>query len=199
MIPFTDYARISNTYCLCYFGRSTEYLLQLIYLMPYIQSRLDGLHIYLCSKDEDYHIIESYPLSIKRTQLNEYKPMLGYIKELTYEKEHPIESIMNELGLNNYVVQDRQREKLFNTCYIAPFSHYPTRDLNNQQIETIKKLIIAERYEITEDVNFDWIIGVECPMLFEAAKKGIRTTLVNNGLGSKLFQNMFPFCDIKSI
>lgn len=199
MIPFTDYARISNNYCLCYFGRSTEYLLQLIYLMPYIQDRLSGLNIYLCAKDEDFHIIELYPLSIKRSELNDYKPLLGYIKELVYENIHPIQGIINELDIKNYVVQNQCNSRSISKCYIAKHSHYPTKDLNNQQIEHIKKMIANEGYEITDTCDFDWIIGVECPLLYKSAESSIRSTLIDNGLGSKLFKNMFPFCDIKSI
>ncbi len=196
MIPFSKYSKISNNYCLCYFGRATEYLLQLIYLMPHIKSKLVGLNIYLCCKDEDYHIIQNYELSIKRSQLNELKPNFGYVKELEYEQKHPVENIMRELEIQDWSVEVPKKDIMFNNCFIAKNSHYPTTDLNAKQIELIKQIAIKEGYNITDQaINFDWIIGVESPILFESAKNGIRATLVETGVGTTLFQKMFPFCN----
>jgi hypothetical protein len=37
-----------------------------------------------------------------------------------------------------------------------------------------------------------WVIGVEAAPLFEAAARGIKTSLVPTGLGATIYQRMFP-------
>ncbi len=41
MISFIEYAKISDNYCICYFGYADEYLVQLRMLQPILEREFD--------------------------------------------------------------------------------------------------------------------------------------------------------------
>lgn len=198
MIAFEDYAKISNNYCLCYLGRSHEYLVQLMQLMPKILPKLQDINLYLCANDNCMHYIAKHPLTIKFSELPLFKDKLAHVKEIVYYDEHPIESIVNELEITN-IAMNIQESNHTNKCVILKNSFYPTRDLNDSQIKSIEQLAKTRGYFVAEDTsisNAGWVVGVESPDLFLAAEAGITTSLVKTGVGCNLFKKMFPFSEI---
>jgi len=56
---------------------------------------------------------------------------------------------------------------------------------------------INPKFEAIEQAG--WVVSVEQAALYEAAARGIKTTLVPTGIGQKLYQTMFPKGEIWKI
>ena len=194
MIRFTDYAKISNNYCICYFGHSNEYLVQLLLLQPIIESKLKGLNIFLGCKDECAHLLDGFEKTLKISDLKARKKDFAHIREIQFNGvDHPIESLMVEANIQHYVVPIKPSQRT-RKCVICTKGNYPTTPLMKSQIQHLKVTAMEEGYEPMLDVDVDdsgLVMGVECQRLFQAAAKGIETRLVPTGIGTRLYERMF--------
>jgi hypothetical protein len=194
MIRFTDYAKISNNYCICYFGHANEYLVQLRLLQPIIESRLKGLNIFLGCKDECVHLLAGFEKTLKISELKSRKDEFAHIREIQFNNiDHPIEALMSEANIQDYVVPIEPAART-RKCVICTKSHYPTMPLTKPQIKKLKSMAMEEGYEPMLDIDIGdagLVMGVECQEFFQAAAKGIETRLVPTGIGARLYEGMF--------
>ena len=202
MISFTDYSKIANNYCICYFGHSDEYLVQLRLLKPILEKEFSDLNIYIGCKDEKTHILGDCRNILKLTELKIRKKEFAYISELKYNgSTHPIEDLMVDSKIRNFAIPTQQTDKT-HKCVIVSNGSYPTTPLEKLKIENLKKIAITRNmsYELDTDIKgAGLVMGVESVQLCEAAANGIETILIPTGVGARLYQCMFPQIKILSI
>jgi len=192
-VVLPHYAKIKDRYCIGYFGRSNEYLVQLLLLRPNIEKELPGIQIYIACMDEVFHLLDGHPHVLTYSQLRENELNFAYIRNLTCDlQSHPIEVLMveSEIPLPVEVPEPPSGDH----CLISPEGVIPTHSLTQDQIAKCRELAEAEGLEVVVGNDFKgaaWVIGVENEYLFAAAAHGIQTALVPTGLGANLYQNMF--------
>lgn len=100
-VPFPEYAKIKNKYCLCYFGPNRDYVKQLKYVRPLMEKELPGTLIYLCCRDDFFNIFEGEDYTLPMSEIQKRKKEFAYIRELTYNMEdHPILAFLEESKIN---------------------------------------------------------------------------------------------------
>ena len=150
MIAFTKYAEIKDLYCLCYYGSSDEYLLQLWLVKPFIENKFPGIQIYLACKDEKKYLFLNNQFVFKKSTIN-YKNF-GYIREIKFNgKKHPIQELIDECEIANPVVCDCLEQEHNNKCVILTKANYPTTSLDQNKITILKK--------IAQHSGFDYCLG----------------------------------------
>jgi len=196
MIRFTNYANICNNYCICYFGYSDEYLVQLKLLQPIIERHMKGLNIYLGCRDEKVGILSGCERILKIADLKVRKDDFAHIRELQYNgSTHPIEDLMKEVGDIDYRINPSIQGDRTVKCVIITKSNHPTSSLLEKQTKTLSIMAKEEGYSVEFDSdisNSGLVMGVESYGLFEAASRGIETRLVPTGVGTRLYKRMFP-------
>jgi len=195
MIGYEQYARVKNNCCICYFGYSDEYLVQLRLLKPVIEHTLPGLRITLCCKDEKLPLVGDCE-TVRLSEIKLKKQSFAYLSELTFNGSmHPVEDLLVEIGVRTVNLGVPQRERLNNRCVIVTKGNYPTGPLTQSQIAWLHTMARQEGYEVF--VDEDWqnsslVMGVESVQLFEAAAHGVQTRLVSTGVGTRLYKMLFP-------
>lgn len=195
MIKFTDYAKIANNYCVCYFGQSDEYLIQLKNLKPILEKEFVNLTIYIGCKDDKIHVFNGQDHILKLSELKIRKNDFAHISELKFDGlNHPVEQFVLSSGIKNYSVPNQKTIKT-TKCVIVTKGSHPTKPLEESKIDKIKKFVTAQGmlYEINTNVcNAGMVIGVESFGVCEAASIGIETYLIPTGVGTNLYKKMFP-------
>ena len=101
MIPLSQYAKVKNRYCICYFGPSREYFEHLISIRPIIEKELPGIEIYLVCRDSFLYLAENQARIMNQSKLVEMKWQFGYIRELKSNfVNDPVKAILTESQLN---------------------------------------------------------------------------------------------------
>lgn len=192
MISFTDYAKIANNYCICYFGYADEYLVQLRLIKPLLEKKFPDINIYLGGKDEKTHILGNDDKVLKLSELKIRKTEFAHISEIKSNGEtHPIEDLLIGAGITNFAIDCPQSVKT-HKCVIISSGVFPTKPLEKDKIERLKKRT-PMHCEIDTDISgAGLVMGVESAALCEAAAMGIETVLVPTGVGSRLYKKMFP-------
>lgn len=195
MIEFEKYAQIKNRYCLCYFGTSDEYILQLWLYKPIIEHKYPGLQLFLGCRDEAANLINDEKYILRLSDLKSRRLDFGHIREISFDgKNHPIEKFINETDLSECVTDEIVEEKT-TQCVIITQGSYPTISLKENQIDYLKKMAISQGYSpiLNSPIeNSGLVMGVESFGLYKAASLGIETQLVPTGLGTNLYRKMFP-------
>lgn len=197
-MKFPDYVRVKNNYCICYFGRANEYLVQLRLILPRIQSIYPDIKIYIACKDE---LTKLVPGSLPLTKIKLLKKDFAYVFEIKCNSEvHPIEEFCNKSNIN-YKSICTNAETPTSICSIYSHGYYPTRSLNDKEIEYLVSYVKGKGFIPKINSDFEsagWVIGVENEYLFEGASKGIKTSLIRSGLGTDFYKKMFPCGEILS-
>lgn len=195
MIRFTDYANICNNYCICYFGYSDEYLVQLRLLQPIIERHMQGLNIFLGCRDEKIGILKGCDKTLRISDLKVRKDEFAHIRELQYNgSTHPVEDLMKEVGEIDYKTNTPPLHDRTVKCVIITKSNHPTSSLLEKQTKTLTLIAKEAGYSVEYDSdisNSGLVMGVESYGLFEAASRGIETRLVPTGVGTRLYKRMF--------
>lgn len=196
MIGYAQYSKIKDNYCICYFGHADEYLIQLRLLKDVMKRDFKGLNIYFGCKDEKVHLLNDCGNVLKVTQIKARKSEFAHIKEIKSNGiSHPIEDLLLGSGVTNMFVSDKQESET-TKCVIVTKGILPTGNIGDDKVKSLEIMAKEQGYHVSIDdkniIGAGWVIGVESPQLFEAAGKGIRTTLVPTGLGTRLYKNMFP-------
>jgi hypothetical protein len=195
MIKFSQYAKIKNNYCLCYFGHSDEYLVQLRLLKPVLESHFADLNLCFGCKDDKSHLLHGCEPILKVSEIKMKRHNFAHIRELRFNSTHPIEDLLVESGVTNFAIRNSVIPKTTNLCVIVKDGAYPTKPIERDLLKRLKSWVSSQGYhlEVGHDItNASWVVGVESVPLFEAAAKGIRTTLVPTGVGTRLYKHMFP-------
>ena len=193
MIEFFRYANVKDKYCVCYFGNSDEYLVQLRLLKGLLEKRFPGVKINFGCKDDKSHLLGGQSLTISRIKADRYE--FAHIREIAFNGiTHPIEEFAKESD----VVPRLEIVKLprtTNRCVVVTQSNYPTRPMERERFRLLMSKIHNDGYDIELNTNINnasLVAGVESVQLFEAAAQGIRTILVPTGVGENLYKTMFP-------
>jgi hypothetical protein len=201
-MPLPDYTKIKDNCCISYLGYASEYMVQLNCLLPYLEAALPGLNIYLCCRDDIYHWFDN-PKTFPLSEFEEKKNMFAHVKQLKSDMQsHPIINLLEESNIQYGSVAVSPTNNLSTKCVICPETTLPAHAMNDVQMDKAKRLANIEGYytEINTDVmDAGWVIGVENGPIFLAASKGIRTTLIPTGMGTKLYKTMFPNAEIFSV
>lgn len=186
-IDFNKFVKTKNNFYLAYFGPCHEYVEQLLFIKPFIEQQYN-VNIHIVCRDELQSIYKNIitqsnfdnNLIIKNRNYKEIKSNL---------REHPIELLINE---NNVIIPDviDNKNSNSNICIIYPNGIIPTKKLNDLEIELLINFCSMQGY--TVEINKDsreagWVVGVENLSLFQAAFSGIKTTLIDVGIGTNLF------------
>lgn len=202
-MEFSKYCKIKNNYCICYFGSADEYLLQLKFLKPIIEQYYKGIKIFIGCIDEKISIIEKFDEKFKMSEFKLKRYDFSHIKEIKFNgRNHPIEEFLEKSEIKQFVVCNKLNEEYSTKCVIVTKGNYPTNSLENYKIDKLKKIARQNGFDpvLDESINdAGLVMGVESYNLFLAASKGIKTTLVPTGLGTRLYKNMFPLGDIMNI
>lgn len=204
MISFTKYAKIKDFYCLCYYGNSDEYLLQLLLIKPFLENRFSGIKIRIgCKDDKKNMLFANNELFLSQSSIVSERLNFGYVREIRFNgKIHPIEEIIKECNIDNFTVVSDLQKDYNNKCVIITKGNYPTVSLEQDKIKILKSIGSQEGFEcfLDDDVSdAGLVMGVESWGLFEAASRGVRTKLWPTGLGTWLYKTMFPRGEIIKI
>lgn len=198
-IRYERFARIKDKVCVLYAGHCADYIILLKILRPVVESSLPGLHVFLACRDELMYLLKGCPKVLSRSKLKESLGDFGYVKEIEgcLRGAHPILEFLEESGIKIPVVCDHTNSPS-KLCCVFPEGSFPTKSLNPKQIERCRLLAAYAGYTVQvnpEHHTIDqagWVIGVEGAPLFEAAARGIKTSLVPTGLGTMIYQKLFP-------
>jgi len=196
MLALEQYAKIKNRYCLGYFGHCNEYLVQLRLIKPLLERKFNGLHLYLSCKDECVEYLQGCDNVVPMSSLRHKKIEFAHVKEVRCNgKIHPISLLLQECNITNCAIPIHPPKDHTNLCVIISKGSYPTCNLTQSQIQTLSKIAKDKGYEVQIDGNWQsagMALGVESIGLFEIASRGLYTTLVPTGIGTRLYENMFP-------
>lgn len=192
-LPFTKYAEIKDRYCICYFGPCDEYIIQLLYLRPFIESELPGLEIHIGCRDSMSYLSGSHRRIAPKSQIKDEKLNYAHLIELKCNMgEHPVYKLLQDSRLENMQVYKDVEPHHTRRCVICPHGTLPTKSMTDNQIRAIESRYRAQGFsDIYVSDNIEGagiVVGVESKGLFEAACKGVRTVLVPTGLGTQLYK-----------
>ncbi len=199
MIKFSQYAKVKNNYCLCYFGYSDEYLVQLRLLKPVLERHFPGITLCFGCKDDKTHLLCGCDPILKISEIKINRHNFAHIREIRLQDTHPIEDLLVESGITNFVIQHSILPRTTDRCVIIKDGAYPTKPIERNDLDRLKSWAAHQGYqvEVGKDItDVSWVVGVESVQLFEAAAKGIRTTLVPTGIGTRLYKLMFPKSEV---
>jgi hypothetical protein len=220
-IAFTYYAKIRNNYCISYYGLVPEYVVLLRYLRPYIKKVYPHLRIFISCRDEIMYLLEEESDIIGFSEIHNKKNDFAYIRELTtsIEPPHALETIILE-SLPNFVPEKLIPHTLSHRCLVCPDGAFPTQSYfdtnkicNYVESKGYKPTVVGsdihpgpsqveirpgcDKLRLLDDT--DWVIGVENEFIFEAIRRGIRTTLLPSGIGSNLYKLICPRGEILTL
>jgi hypothetical protein len=145
------------------------------------------------------YLLDGYPNVLPRSTLKKNLADFGYVKEIEgrLRGPHPILEYLEESNITMPVVCNEAKSDT-KLCCIYPEGSLPTRDLTPKQVERCRLLASYAGYGVQINPGYEmiheagWVIGVEGAPLFDAAAKGIKTSLVPTGMGTVIYQKMFP-------
>lgn len=196
VIGFAKYAKVKDRYCLCYFGPCDDYLVQLKLLRPVLESSFPGLKIGFGCRDEKTHIFDDCQYVMKASDIKVMREEFGHIREIRFNgTTHPVEDLLNECRIKQCAVPTPSPIDHTSKCVVVTKGHYPTKDLEKDKVERLKKMATESGYYVELDTDVGdagLVMGAESYKLFEAAGRGIQTKLLPTGLGTRLYKLMFP-------
>jgi hypothetical protein len=200
MIGLAKYSKIKDHYCLAYFGPNEEYLFQMRLFKPLIEKKFPGLKISFACRDEFFQVFSSEDSVVKVTELKSKRDDFAHVREISFNgKTHPIEDLLSDCGIEDYQLEKRTIEHPTVKAVVISKTHYPAKNLNEQQINNLKKIAKQMGYEPevdTEVSHAGLVLGVESKKLFEAAYQGAKVILVPTGVGTRLYSKSFPQIEI---
>lgn len=171
--------------------------MQLLYLLEAVEKELPGIEIHIACKPQLSYLRDHFKSGnrlITGKELDTLKNDFSYVRELKCDlQHHPVEALLNESDLNLSSLLPPEPQSPTRKCIICGSSLPPTKNLPS--IDHLVKKAIKEGYEPTTEQKIEgagWVIGVESEILFLAAAKGIRTTLIPTGVGTELYHRLFP-------
>jgi len=195
-VPFKDYCLIRNNACISYFGACDEYLVLLDYCLNFVKEQLPGIDLTICCNDNKKHLI----LFNKVLSFTEFsrlsKKSFALMKEIRCNMiTHPISGLLLESNINiTSFPKNNSKEKTF---FVNCQGQLPTHSTNP---DVARSYALSNGFqEVSSKEEASWVLGVENTDLSQAAISGKKITLYSTGIGTNLFQKLFPLCEIKSI
>lgn len=92
-IPYNDYIKLKNKYCVQYYGVEECFLIQLIQLKKVVKTKYPEIEFYISCKDEFHQIYKEDTIPKSKTVNNEY----AYVRKITYDNvNNPIHLFAKE-------------------------------------------------------------------------------------------------------
>lgn len=85
MIPLPLYAKIKDRYCIGYFGKSEDTLLDLKKARPVIEKELPGIQVYICCDDEKADLLSGEDRVFLKSELQDKIKEIAYFREMLEE------------------------------------------------------------------------------------------------------------------
>lgn len=161
-----------------------------------MEATFPGIKVYLAHREDSAYLLKGEDRIIGREELKNNKHMFAYIRELVCDMQsHPVEEFMKESDIPcGPILAKQQSSKGLSQLFTNGVP--PVRSLNGKQIQAVIAHIRSKGSEPAINgsllPNADWVIGVECEELYEAAANGRHVTLIPTGFGENLFKKMFP-------
>lgn len=92
MLPFPQYAKVKDRYCIHYVGTNDEYVNQLLSVRPAIEQDLPGIQIYICCRVGLSHLKEQYEHVFLESE--DYKSEVAYVRHL--DGQNPVWHLITE-------------------------------------------------------------------------------------------------------
>lgn len=205
-VKYEHYAKIKDKVCLLYAGHCTDYLIIMKLIRPLLETQFPGMTIFIACRDELLHLLKGEPRVLKRSVLKRSVNQYGYIKEIDGRMRgpHPLIEVLSESGLQVPVVRNTSSCDT-HLCCIFTEGALPTKPMPESVRREIEAKARFDGFEVWVNPKFEaieqagWVVSVEQAALYEAAARGIKTTLVPTGIGQKLYQTMFPKGEIWKI
>lgn len=218
-IPFSVYATIKDHYCCWYLGNSPEYVIALKLLKPQIQKQLP-IHFWIACPDNFQYLLENENNVILSSQMKEMRHKISYIRELRNDfSKHSILTLIKESNLDINPIKTHIEKHDKGLCIICPEGIPPVKSMTQKMVEKAiykakvsgySPLVLGSDIHHSLDIlirplgkdkfsyieNACWIIGVENEYTLLGATNGIKTSLVNTGIGGELFKLFVPFIDV---
>jgi hypothetical protein len=198
-IALSQYAKIKDRYCVGYFGKSNEYLVQLLMLRPNIEKAYPGVKVYIACHTDAFQFLSGHERIMTYEELKENERSFAYILNLKCNlMDHPIEALLEESGIPLRIKVPEAKETN-NKCIIMPHGIIPTHSMSDAQIEECKRRAEKKKFipEVSNNfANAGWVIGVENEYFFAAAAHGLKTSLVPTGLGTNLYRKMLERAEV---
>ena len=199
VIPYRKYCDIKDRVCISYSGYCSEYVLLMKLIRPYLQKALPGLSIWLSCNDDLFYLLDGANNIVTGSKLTRRHEFFGFVKEVSnrMQRPHPIEQLLSESNVPIPVLQSSYHSAS-GLCCIYSNGILPTRSLSASEIDKCKIIAVNSGYDVwlnpppAAAKDAGWVIGVEGEALFQAAITGQRTSLVPTGIGTTVYQNMFP-------
>jgi hypothetical protein len=215
-MSFFHYRTVKDKICLYHNGYSPEYLIQLAKLRSSFEEALPGIQIYYSCKSEYLLWLEEDPFKISIEHHLQHPKEFAYEINVAYDglkRSHPIWDFVKESNIPVRKQPIVGSQSHF--AYICPEGNFPTNSLSVPQIMELRQAVMQRGFKplvvgtaasetllpIDRRPNTEQkkqmartagcVVGVECDMLFEAANRGIPTSLVSTGLGTELYNVMY--------
>lgn len=164
-------------------------------IRPLLEQQFPGLNICLGCRDDKIHLLKGCDvLALSRIKVDRIQ--FAHIRELAFNGQtHPVEDLLRESGITYPVIRTDVVCRTTNFAVLVTKGNYPTKSLEKSQIEQLKGWATNQKYDLGWDCSIDeasLVIGVESVQIFEAAARGIRTVLIPTGVGTLLYQRLFP-------
>lgn len=191
-ISILNYTAVKDKFCICYFGCCNEYVVQLIYLRPHIEQQLPGIKIYICCKPELFYLTKDCERIISSSEIKERKQEFAHIRSIKCNMiDHPILGLFTESNLS---IPKFESESNTRKCVIYPKGCIPTQSLSSKDINRLKEHCSLQGYSVQVEGDMSgagWVVGVENENLYLAGFKGIKTSLIPTGIGTKFYKSLF--------
>lgn len=220
-IAFSYYAKIRNNYCISYYGLIPEYIVILRLLRPYMNKKYPHLKIFISCRDEFKYLLDDEPDVIGFSEIYNHKNNFAYIRELntSITPPHALEVLIKD-SLPDFKPDHISFNSNVKKCLICPDGALPTRSYqHSNKLRTYaesrgyKSIVVGSdihpgssqvderpnnnKFKFLDEVG--WVIGVENEFLFEAVRRGIKTTLIPTGFGNNLYKLLSPFGEITTL
>lgn len=186
-------------------------------LRPEMNKAYPHLRIFISCRDEIMYLLGDEPDVIGYSEIHDRKNEFAYIRELNTAvgPPHAVEVLLKD-SLPEFTPPP-QAPLAGRRCLVCPDGALPTR--SHQDANKLKLYAESRGYKATvvgSDIHpgpspvdvrpgsdklklldeADWVVGVENEYLFEAVRRGMKTTLIPTGVGSNLYKLLSPFGEI---
>jgi hypothetical protein len=100
----TNYVKIKDNYCLCYFGNNKEHVMWLKYVRPMLEKTHPDINIYLATNERLFSLLEGENRVLRRQDLTRKEKLnFAHIRELKQDVNsdvNVVEEFIKECGLN---------------------------------------------------------------------------------------------------